>query len=472
MKVIGHYCEGVEAVKSTVAAGKKLCEEDLGGFGLCEDGTSLPGVGGYEIYACLADPADYSIHSTMISTEVTGDSPINGRVFSAGPGGSGAGIAGALGSGSGGSIGPGVAGGTGGGAFRPGQAAVNGTADANDFLAAARSINAAQGSQLGDLFEYKVKDRVTIRKNESAMVPIVQTEITAEKVSLWNAGLGTPRPLRALWFTNTSPLVLDGGSFNVIEGAAFGGEGLIESIQPSEKRLLSYAADLGMQVVAKQDGNIPARVTRVRIARGTLVRTTESHQRTIYTLRNEETSPRMLILEHPIRNDWKLAADLAPEEQSATAYRFRIEVPSKQTKTFTVDETRPTITQYALTNLTLDQIEAFTTERELTPEIESALRQIIAQKDAISKLNADLRSKQADVDHIFQDQERLRENMKALKGTPEEKALAQRYTGELNDQEMRLATLRTEISNLETAQKQAQQDLDPMIEKLTFDANL
>ena len=120
----------------------------------------------------------------------------------------------------------------------------------------------------------------------------------------------------------------------------------------------------------------------------------------------------------------------------------------------------------------MDQIEAFTTERELTPEIDSALRQIIAQKDAISKLNADLRSKQADVDRIFQDQERMRENMKALKGTPEEKALAQRYTGELNDQEMRLATLRTEISNLETAQKQAQQDLDPMIEKLTFDANL
>ena len=62
--------------------------------------------------------------------------------------------------------------------------------------------------------------------------------------------------------------------------------------------------------------------------------------------------------------------------------------------------------------------------------------------------------------------------MKALKGTPEEKALVQRYTGELNDQEMRLGTLRTEISNLETAQKQAQQDLDATIEKLTFDTNL
>jgi hypothetical protein len=266
--------------------------------------------------------------------------------------------------------------------------------------------------------------------------------------------------------------VLDGGSFNVIEGGAFGGEGLLESIQPNEKRLISYAADLGMQVVVKQDGNIPTKVTRIRIARGILVRTSESHQRTIYTVRNEETSPRTLILEHPIRNGWKLAADLTPVEQSATAYRFRIEVPSKQTKTFTVEEARPIVTQYNLTNLSLDQIEAFTTEHELTPEIESSLRQILAQKDAISKVDANLKSKQADIDHIFQDQERLRENMKALKGTPEEKALAQRYTGELNDQEMQLGTLRTEISNLETMQKQAQQDLDATIEKLTFDTDL
>ncbi|HEV2223727.1 MAG TPA: carboxypeptidase regulatory-like domain-containing protein, partial [Candidatus Acidoferrales bacterium] len=33
---------------------------------------------------------------------------------------------------------------------------------------------AAEGANLGDLFEYKLKDRVTIHKNESALVPIVQ----------------------------------------------------------------------------------------------------------------------------------------------------------------------------------------------------------------------------------------------------------------------------------------------------------
>ena len=194
-----------------------------------------------------------------------------------------------------------------------------GSTDETDALAPL-SINAAQGSKLGELFEYKLRDKVTIRKNESALVPIIQTTISAERVALWNAGMGTARPLRALWIQNTSSLVLDGGSFNVIDGGAFGGEGLLDSIQPGEKRLISYAALLGMQTVAKHDGNVPPKVTRMRIERGIIMRTIDSRQRTIYTIRNENTSSQVLVLEHPIRNDWKISNDAKPLEQSATAY--------------------------------------------------------------------------------------------------------------------------------------------------------
>ena len=75
-------------------------------------------------------------------------------------------------------------------------------------------------------------------------------------------------------------------------------------------------------------------------------------------------------------------------------------------------------------------------------------------------LDTDLKSKQADVDRIFEDQQRLRENMKALKGTHEEKAVTQQYTKELASQESQLGALRTEISDLQTRQKQGQQELD------------
>ena len=44
------------------------------------------------------------------------------------------------------------------------------------------------------------------------------------------------------------------------------------------------------------------------------------------------------------------------------------------------------------------------------------------------------------------DQQRLRENMKALRGSAEEKQLLQRYTRQLDAQETRLDALQTEIA--------------------------
>ena len=44
------------------------------------------------------------------------------------------------------------------------------------------------------------------------------------------------------------------------------------------------------------------------------------------------------------------------------------------------------------------------------------------------------------MESIDKDQSRLRENIKALKGSSEEKAPLQRYTKELDDQEDRLLT--------------------------------
>jgi hypothetical protein len=341
----------------------------------------------------------------------------------------------------------------------------------NSFTAALGSINAAQGGSLGELFQYKLRDRVTIHKNQSALVPIIQSEVTAEKVALWNAGMRSARPLSALWLTNTSGEVLDGGSFSVVDGGAFAGEGLVAQIQPGERRLISYAADLGMQVVIK--GDLPPQtLTRIVVTRGVMFRTVLSRQISTYTIRNEETSARALILEHPVRNGWKLAEGLKPEEQSATAYRFRVEIPAKGTKSFVVEETSPTTTQVQVNSINESTLEMFMTRKELSPELEQALRQILAQKDAIAKMEADVKQCEADVQHVFQDQERLRENMKALKGTPEEKALLQRYTGELNDEETQLASTRKEIAEIQAKLKAAQGELDASIAKMAFDVKM
>jgi Carboxypeptidase regulatory-like domain len=355
----------------------------------------------------------------------------------------------------------GEGGGTGGGVFS------TGVAEARSAMSAA-----AQGSDLGDLFEYKLKDRVSIHKNESALVPILQVHVATEKVSLWNSSLNSPRPLRALWLTNSSPLTLDGGSFTVLEKEAFAGEGLTDAVKPGEKRLLSYAVDLGVRVDTKAEGE-PQTVTHVRIARGAMMQTSEMRQETIYTIRNDDTMPRTVLIEHPLRAHWKLSDDaVKPEETTSGAYRFRENVEPKATTTFKVRESSPLETTYQLRNLTTDQIALFVRQKTINPEIEAAFRKIVEQKNRVAALDEELARGETETQKIYDDQQRLRENLKALKGSAEERALTQRYTQQLADQETRLEAIQRETVDLQSKRDQAQTQLDKMIEDLTLDTTL
>ena len=154
--------------------------------------------------------------------------------------------------------------------------------------ARAQAQSSAQAQELGDLFEYKLKEPITIRKNRSALVPIVQSAINAEKVSVWNDQSGLPRPQRALWLTNSSGLTLDGGSFSVMEDETFAGEGIFDPIRPDEKRLVSYATDLALNASSRNTTE-RQRVAHVRISRGTMIQENEVREKKTYTFRNEDT---------------------------------------------------------------------------------------------------------------------------------------------------------------------------------------
>jgi len=152
--------------------------------------------------------------------------------------------------------------------------------------------------------------------------------------------------------------------------------------------------------------------------------------------------------------------------------RFRLHVDPKQTATLVVEEGRPIEATYQLTNIDAQQVELFVRLQSIDKTVEDALRKILAQKDAIAALDSQKDERNEEMTKIFDDQQRLRENMKALKGSPEEKALLQRYTQQLNEQETRLETLRKEVTQFAQQSDSAQEALDKMIAALSFDVKL
>ena len=61
--------------------------------------------------------------------------------------------------------------------------------------------------------------------------------------------------------------------------------------------------------------------------------------------------------------------------------------------------------------------------------------------------------------------------MKALRGSAEEKALLQRYTKQLDDQETQIAGLRKKIQDTEAQRDAAKEQLDQMINDLQLETS-
>jgi hypothetical protein len=334
---------------------------------------------------------------------------------------------------------------------------------------AAKQHVEAEGKDMGDFFQYNVTQKITIGKNQSALVPILQARIEADKVSLWNENSKEIR--RALWITNSSGLTLDSGTFNILDGDAFAGEGLIETVHPAERRLISYAADPALRITMDQESSQkPA--THVRIAQGSMYLTREQRDNRKYILHNSDTSPRQVVVEHPAREGWKLVEGAKPEETSASFLRFRVAVGPGQTENLQVEEYHPEESELELSNLDGDQVTLITQQGRITPELQDVFRRILDQKNQVGSLEAQLKSRQQEVEAITKDQARLRENMKALKGSAEEKALLQRYTRQLDSQEDRLNILNKEISDLQEKHAQEQEKLDRMVQEITMDQSL
>jgi hypothetical protein len=72
-------------------------------------------------------------------------------------------------------------------------------------------------------------------------------------------------------------------------------------------------------------------------------------------------------------------------------------------------------------------------------ELERALRPVLERRAALTGVQLRLAALTQETQSIAADQERVRENMRALRGSSEEKQLLQRYTRQLNQREDRLA---------------------------------
>ncbi len=322
--------------------------------------------------------------------------------------------------------------------------------------------------QVGDLFEYIIEKPVTVRRNQSALVPILLKPFEGKSVLLYQKQARAANPMRCIDFENTTGLTLEGGPITVLDSGSYVGEAMLDTMKPKEKRLVGYSVELAVRVLDNLESH-NQNVSRVIIQQGTMITMYGQLQKTTYSFISKSEKEQTLYLDHPKPAEWSLVDSPTPYEITDNFWRFRFALPANTTTAFPITIQRPLSQSYALINAGEGQLVAWMQQQFLDANTEKVIRSSFTIRKKCADYEKTIRDLENERNQLHVEQTRIRENLAPLGDRASEKELRERYVRTLNQQEDRLEAITQEAAVATTGLQAAKQELQTLFDGLALD---
>jgi len=299
--------------------------------------------------------------------------------------------------------------------------------------------NEASATEAADDTLFQVSTPVALAAGHTANVPILDHEISAERVTL--AAGNTAHPLSAVRITNDTGASLPAGVLTLYSGtaAAFAGDARLGGLPAGESRLLLFAEDLRTSVERRSDAQTS--LLSVTAANGTLRITRRNRQIVRVTITAPAQEPRKVLVEFPRFADQSLSLEggaVPGTEQTATAWRVPQTLKAGENRTLVAYLDRDEISTVALT--TGDVVVAqLLNEQKLSAAERASLANLVALRRDETQKREKVEQIKSQIATAEADEDRIRKNLQAATRGD---ALHGRMTTALDTEETRIVQLR------------------------------
>jgi hypothetical protein len=300
----------------------------------------------------------------------------------------------------------------------------------------------AQAADVGSLFQYAIRTPVSLPRQQSAMLPIVDADVKAAKVSIYNPRVLAKHPLTGLKFTNSTDLHLMQGPITVFDDKVYAGDAKIDDMPPGSTRLVSYAVDLDTEVAPQSKGR-PDQLLTVKLLKGTMFISRKFTRGTEYTIKNSGKKAKTVLIEYPIDPTWTLVTPKEPAEKTRDLYRFAVQAKPGDPAALMVEEERIEPQQVALSNIDDNTIQIYLSSKVVSDKVKAALQEVIKRKHALAQVVARKQQLEQRIREIDQDQARIRQNMAQLDRASD---VYKNYVKKFSDQEKEIEKTREQIA--------------------------
>jgi hypothetical protein len=315
----------------------------------------------------------------------------------------------------------------------------------------AAAIKAAWEKQMGEQFAFTLKDSVTIKRRQSAMLPLTEAELRVKKLLVLDgadARSRTINPSVSVELVNNTGMKLPAGPITVYDGGSYAGDALVEFLPENEKRIISYGEDLSVRGSVKCSGKDT--LTAAVLSKGVLTVSRVYKYEFVYTVRNASPSPRKLIIEHPISSGADLVEPAKYEEKTPGLYRFAVELPANREIHYTVIEDAPRSNDIVVGDLRPDALVEYSADKKLSPDSRAVLKKAAELMRKVNDAELSARKLEEKRDGIVDKQKRIRQNLEAAGN---QTAQGQRYLSRLVAMDDEIDAL---TKSIEEAEEQAE----------------
>ncbi len=323
----------------------------------------------------------------------------------------------------------------------------------------------ATGSNLGELFQYEVTAPVTVKRGESALVPILHQTLPYRHELLYNGQKMARYPVAALRFKNSTGLVLERGPITVVEDEEYRGEALIPFTPADGEVYLAYAVELGLKVSEEQTSFTDT--TGIRIKDASLYFNQITTLRTTYQLENNLAQPRVVTIEQQIRPGYELSPGTPPtREKTAEFYRWTVNATARQRTTLVVEERMLNWRSEQVLNQDYNQLNEYLKAQWLDAGTLARLKQVLGEQALIVHNSLEISNMETERENLYRRQEQLRQNLTVLATTGDEAQLRRRVFEQLAKSEERLNAIDQRIGQLKNDNQNRQQNLNRLLANL------
>jgi hypothetical protein len=320
--------------------------------------------------------------------------------------------------------------------------------------------------EIADLFEYDLPKPVTVRKNESAMLPFLQQKITARKLIMYSDS-SRPNPLSAAEISNTTGRTLDGGPITVYDAGAYAGEALVETVKNGDKRFISYGVDLGTRITTSFNSRTNNAI-ELHAHDGMLTTRSAFIEKKTYSVHNADARAKTLIIEHPVRPGYSLVNTARPVETASDVYRFELKLPATDSLEFPVTEEHVYDQQTAVSSLNPPILLTYIRNKDIPDVARRQLQQIADLKSRIAGTESESGRLDSEIRNVTNDEERTRQNIASLSQVSGQQQIVQDYARKLADAETKIAALGAGRNQVDDQRTALRTQLNDAIRKLDF----